>query len=128
MAPASTQSLDGCNKLPFEPSISVAPDNQAGSSPTGLTVGVHVPQDSILSAKGLAESTVKDTTVTLPAGVAMNPAAADGLQACSEAQIALSADSAPSCPEAAKVGTVEIKTPLLPNLLKGAGVFGGAER
>jgi hypothetical protein len=118
-APTSEASLDGCNKLPFEPSISVAPDSQAGSSPSGLTVGVHVPQDSILSAKGLAEATVKDTTVTLPAGVAMNPAAADGLQSCSEAQIALSADSAPGCPEAAKVASVEIKTPLLPNPLTG---------
>jgi hypothetical protein len=118
-APTSEPSLDGCNKLPFEPSISVAPDSQAGSSPSGLTVGVHVPQDSILSAKGLAEATVKDTTVTLPAGVALNPAAADGLQACSEAQIALSADSAAGCPEAAKVGSVEIKTPLLPNPLTG---------
>jgi hypothetical protein len=118
-APTSEASLDGCNQLPFEPSISVTPDSQAGSSPSGLTVGVHVPQDSILSAKGLAEATVKDTTVTLPAGVALNPAAADGLLACSEAQIALSVDSAPSCPEAAKVGTVEIKTPLLPNPLTG---------
>jgi hypothetical protein len=118
-SPTSEPSLDGCNRLPFEPSISVAPDSQAGSSPSGLTVGVHVPQDSILSAKALAESTVKDTAVTLPAGVALNPAAADGLQACSEAQIALSADSGPTCPEAAKVGTVEIKTPLLPNPLTG---------
>jgi hypothetical protein len=119
LSPLSEPSLDGCNKLPFEPSISVAADTQAGSSPSGLTVGVHVPQDSILSAKGLAESTVKDTTVTLPAGVALNPAAADGLQSCSEAQIALSVDSVPGCPEAAKVGSVEIKTPLLPNPLTG---------
>jgi hypothetical protein len=57
--------------------------------------------------------------VTLPAGVALNPSAADGLESCSEAQIALSQDSVPSCPEASKVGTVEIKSPLLPNALTG---------
>jgi hypothetical protein len=112
-------SLDGCNRLPFEPSISVAPDGQAGSSPTGLSVGIHVPQDALLNTTGLAESNVKNTTVTLPAGVALNPAAADGLESCSESQVALALDSVPSCPEASKVGTVEIRSPLLPNALVG---------
>jgi hypothetical protein len=111
--------MDGCNKLPFSPSISVTPDGQAGDTPTGLTVGVHVPQDLVLNPTGLAEADVKDTTVALPAGVALNPAAADGLQACSEEEIALSADSVPSCPEASKVATLEIKSPLLPNPLTG---------
>jgi hypothetical protein len=113
------QALDGCNRLPFDPSISVAPDGQAGSTPSGLTVGVHVPQDVSLNATGLSEADVKDTTVALPAGVALNPAAADGLQACSEEQIALSVDALASCPEAAKVATLEIKSPLLPNALVG---------
>ena len=113
-------SLDGCNRLPFEPSITVAPDGQQGSSPTGLSVGIHVPQEALLNKTGLAEANVRDTAVTLPAGIGLNPAAADGLQACSESQIALSADTAPACPEASKVATVEIKTPLLPNALTGA--------
>jgi hypothetical protein len=116
----SEPALDGCNRLPFEPTIAVAPDGQAGSSPTGLTVGIHVPQDALLSPTGLAESNVKDTEVTLPAGVVLNPAAADGLEACSEAQISLSQDAFPTCAEASKVGTVEIRTPLLPNPLTGA--------
>jgi hypothetical protein len=111
--------LDGCNRLPFNPSINVAPDGQAGSTPSGLTVGVHVPQDVSLNATGLSEADVKDTTVALPAGVALNPAAADGLQSCSEEQVALPVDALPSCPEAAKVGTLEIKSPLLPNALTG---------
>jgi hypothetical protein len=111
--------LDGCNRLPFESSISVAPDSQAGSTPSGLTVGIHVPQDLVLNPTGLAEANVKDTTVTLPAGVGLNPAAADGLQACTEEQIALSSDGVPSCPEASKVATLEIKSPLLPHALTG---------
>jgi hypothetical protein len=111
--------LDGCNRLPFNPSINVAPDGQAGSTPTGLTVGVHVPQDVSLNATGLSEADVKDTTVALPEGVVLNPAAADGLQACTEEQVALPVNAPPSCPEAAKVGTLEIKSPLLPNALMG---------
>lgn len=116
---APLPALDGCNALPFTPSISVAPDGQAGSTPTGLTVGIHVPQEVSLDAEGLGEADVKDTTVTLPAGIALNPAAADGLQACSEAQVALNVHAPPECPDPSKVGTVEIHSPLLPNPLLG---------
>ncbi len=45
--------LDGCNRLPFEPSISVTPDGQQASTPTGLTVGVHVPQEASLTRLAL---------------------------------------------------------------------------
>ena len=112
--------LDGCNQLNFEPSISVTPDGQQASTPTGLTVDVHVPQDASLNPSGLSESNVKDTTVTLPAGVALNPAAADGLMSCSTEQLGLQSPTPISCPEASKVGTVEIDTPLLPDPLVGA--------
>ena len=123
--------LQGCNALPFTPSISVAPDGQEASTPTGLNVGVRVPQEEDLNAEGLDESDVKDLTVALPAGVAVNPAGGDGLQACSNAQIGFKGTNpqtgtddftpgAPSCPEASKVATVKIKTPLLPNELTGA--------
>jgi hypothetical protein len=119
LAALGEPALDGCNRLPFSSSISVVPDGQAGSTPTGLTVGVHVPQEEALNPTGLAPADVKDTTVALPAGVALNPAGADGLLACSETQIGLSNDAVPSCPESSKVGTLEIRTPLLPNPLVG---------
>jgi hypothetical protein len=112
--------MDGCNRLPFSPTISVAPDGQAGSTPTGLSVKVHVPQDLVLNPTGLAESEVKDTTVALPAGVALNPAAGDGLLGCSVAQISLDNREPPSCPDASKVATVEVRSPLLPNPLVGS--------
>ena len=112
--------MDGCGKLSFSPSISVAPDGTEGSSPTGLTVGLHVPQENDLVANGLAESEVRDTTVALPEGVQLSPSAADGLLSCSQAQIGLQEDAAPTCPAASKVGTVQIKTPLLPNPLEGS--------
>jgi hypothetical protein len=139
--------LEGCSQLPFTPSISIQPETQAGSTPTGLKVDVHVPQEASASAAGLAEATVKDTTVTLPAGVQLNPAAAHGLLACSESEIgfigvkelypAFEEGKANTdvftptlgeqfCPEAAKIGTVRVKTPLLPNELTG-GVYIAAQ-
>ncbi len=120
LATDALPALDGCNDLQFNPSIEVAPDGLAGSTPTGLAVRVKVPQEVSLDPEGLAEADVKNTTVTLPAGVGLNPAAADGLMACSEEQIALSSNGPSACPEASKVGLVKIKTPLLPHELEGA--------
>ncbi len=115
--------LDGCDRLSFDPSISVAPDGSAASTPTGLTVGLHVGQAGVLTPSGLAPSDVKNTTVTLPEGVQISPAGADGLLSCSQEQVALEVDSVPTCPEASKVGTVEIKTPLLPQALKARRIW-----
>ncbi len=77
-------SLTGCSKLKFPPTITAAPDTTNASTSSGLTVGVHVPQTAALNANGLAESSLRDTTVALPAGVALNPSGANGLEACSE--------------------------------------------
>ncbi len=123
--------LDGCNQLPFAPSLQIVPDGSAGSTPTGLNVDLNVPQEEDLNPTGLSEATVKDTTVVLPEGVVLNPAAADGLQACSEEQagyegveagsgLQLFLPGPVSCPEASKVGTVQIRTPLLPGMIEGA--------
>ncbi|MGA2163163.1 MAG: hypothetical protein ABSH36_01685 [Solirubrobacteraceae bacterium] len=117
---ASLPELVGCEKLDFSPTITTTPDGTGGSTPTGLNVDVHVPQESTENPVGLAEADVKNTTVALPEGVQVSPAAADGLLACSQAQIGLHNDEAPACPEASKVGTVEANTPLLPEPLTGA--------
>ena len=74
--------LDGCDHLAFNPSIKVSPDSEEASKPTGLSVNVHVDQSSILDGTGLAESNVKNITVALPEGVAVNPAGGNGLEAC----------------------------------------------
>lgn len=132
--------LDSCNRLAFDAEIKVVPDGQEASTPTGLNVNVHVPQQEDLNGAGLASSNIRNIKVVLPEGVATNPASADGLQACSEAQVGyLPGESNPPgelhftellpeplvqgvnfCPDASKIGTVRIKTPLLPNPLEGA--------
>ena len=72
--------LDGCGLLPFHSEIKVTPDVEEGSTPSGLTVDVHVPQEESLSGQGLANPDVKNITVALPEGLALNPSAADGLR------------------------------------------------
>ena len=54
-------------------------------------------------------------SLTLPAGTALSAAAANGLPGCTDAQFAAS-----SCPDASKVGTVSIKSPLIPDPLTGS--------
>jgi hypothetical protein len=129
--------LDGCNALGFEPTISSKPTTSLADSPSGLDFDLHQPQDEECSEAefggeptiecGLATSPVRDVTVTLPEGMALNPAAAAGLEACSEAQIGrlggggLHFSTSPqSCPDAAKVGTVEALSPLLDHPVKGS--------
>jgi hypothetical protein len=51
--------------------------------------------------------------------VAVSPAAAAGLVACSPDQIGLHNAAEPRCPDASKVGSVEVHTPLLPDPLRG---------
>jgi hypothetical protein len=112
--------IGGCNELPFSPFIEVAPDVQSASSATGLKVDVKVPQEVSENPSGLASSSVKDITVALPEGVQINPSGANGLEACSEAQAALHSDSESSCPNASKIGTVKIKSPLIAKPLEGS--------
>ena len=46
---SSSPGQEGCSLLPFSPSILLEPNTQSGSTPTGLHVDVHVPQDSTLA-------------------------------------------------------------------------------
>jgi hypothetical protein len=123
---STTEHLEGCEALPFSPSLTVAPLTQEGSTPTGLKVDVHVPQlETTRKPQGKAESAVRATTVALPEGMNLSPTSASGLQACSLGQIGFErvdpntgADQftpAPAtCPEQSKVATVRITSPDLP--------------
>ncbi len=115
---AEAPAITGCERLPFSPTIRVRPEATASDSPTGLDVDLHVPQEE--NPNGLAEADLKDTTVTLPRGLVINPAGAGGLTACSEAQIELRGPSPAACPDSSKVGSVELVSPLVDHPLHGA--------
>jgi hypothetical protein len=74
--------MDGCDLLGFHAGISAQPDTASASTASGLSVDVHVPQESSQAADGFEQSAIKTIEVTLPAGVTLNASAADGLQAC----------------------------------------------
>jgi hypothetical protein len=117
-ASSTTAPLTGCNRLPFEPSISIAPDGSAADTPSGYELDLDIPQPE--DPEGLASAALKEAAVTLPEGVGISMSAADGLQACTQAQVGLGSSAAVTCPNASKIGTVAIRTPLLANPLQGA--------
>ena len=126
---AKSPEIVGCNGLEFKPKFEGRPTTSVADSPSGLDFHLQLPQAGLLDKESLAEAHLKDTTVTLPAGMAVNPSAASGLEACTSAQIGMrtAVGQIPAhfsglpdnCPAASKIGTVEVITPLLDKPLQG---------
>jgi hypothetical protein len=102
----------GCSSIPFRPSLATSPGTDQVDSPAGLTTEVKLPIEP--SATGQETSTMRTARVTLPAGMGLNPSAANGLQACADAQFGKGTRNPVACPPASKVGTVSVATPPLP--------------
>lgn len=118
-ASAPLAAITGCGLLDFDPSLAVTPASRQAAAPTGLDATLNIPQDETVD--GLATSQLRNSVVTLPRGMAIASGAAEGLQACSAAQVGLGVpDRAANCPEASKIGSAEFEVPQLSRPLKGA--------
>lgn len=116
-ASASYPATTGCEKQSFDPSLAAQPTTEEADSPSGLDVQLKVPQ--FLSATVPSPSEIKETTVTLPEGFSINPAAAEGKTSCSDAAARFGSEEQGFCPEFSKVGTLEVHTSVLPGPLPG---------
>jgi hypothetical protein len=107
------------------------PESSAAASPSGLTTELTLPQKGLIEPEALAAPPLKEALINFPEGVTLNAAAAEGLATCSLAQIGFREfgpepnrtrfDKAPAhCPDAAKVGSLEVKTELLKDPLQGS--------
>ena len=117
--------LGACNQVPFDPAISNALTSKLASNPSGLDLGIQMPDSGLENPKdgAVSEAQFKRAEVTFPRGVTVNPSIAEGLAVCSEAQYdAERYDSAPGegCPQASKIGSVAIATPLLEEQAEGS--------
>jgi hypothetical protein len=133
----------GCDRLAFEPQLSAKPSTDVADSPSGLEVDLQTPQNEtcepIVPAPPadqsqydceLATAHLRDAKVTLPEGLAINPSSANGLDGCSTAEVGLTTalDERPmhftgkpaNCPDASRIGSVEVDTPLLDQPLVGS--------
>jgi hypothetical protein len=127
-AQASSPPVTGCGALHFNPSLEATPSPGAeggttqADTPSGYLLSLRVPQGEE-GPNSLATPPLKTATVTLPAGVAISPSAANGLLGCQEngsEGIEPASTAAGHCPAKSKVGEAELLTPLLKEPLKGS--------
>ena len=83
----SLGTIEGCEAVPFDPSMSLAPTTRNASASGGLDVTLQIPQDSMTDPEGLASAHLKKAVVRLPEGVTLNASSADGLGSCTEQEI-----------------------------------------
>jgi hypothetical protein len=98
----------GCNTIPYEPAIGVAPNTAQTNSPSGSTVDVTV--SHLLGVNGQDSSQTKAATVTLPLGMGINPSAANGLQVCTDEQFGKGTTHPIACPPESIVGRAKIES------------------
>lgn len=123
----------GCDALQFQPQIEVQPNTLLADEPVELGVNLKVPLNE--APGGLATPQLRDSSVTLPEGMSVNPSVVGGVRACEELgpegiditgpeseTLAPSGElqlASGHCPAASTVGTAEAITPFLPVPVKG---------
>jgi len=116
-----------CDTVPFEPSVVVDPQTEETDSPSGASVEVDLPHQTKSGGTTQETSHLRTATVTLPAGMGLNPSAANGLEACSDEQFGKGTRNPVACPAGSKIGTVSIDTPPLPEGPIGGNVYLGRQ-
>lgn len=146
-AQSSMPAVTGCNLLTFAPEIEVAPLTSLADEPVGIDMNVSVGQAE--SSEALAAPQLRNVSITLPPGLSISAAVANGVQACqrsgaegidiptgtstsgqplSPAEVGEGEEAAAGgekrlapghCPEASVVGSAEAFTPLIAAPIKG---------
>jgi uncharacterized repeat protein (TIGR01451 family) len=116
--------ITGCNAVQFAPSLQARPTTNVADAPSGLEADLKIPQTNNLNT--LATAHLKKAVVTLPEGLVLNPSSANGLEGCSSAQAGVDPNTGvpngnhATCPDASRIGSVEVDTPLLDHPLPGS--------
>ncbi len=108
----------GCNALNFSPTLEARPTTNVADAASGLNVDIHVPQNQ--SPTSNVSAHLRKAEITLPEGLVINPSGANGLNACAPAQVDLASGEPANCPDASRVGSVEVNTPLLDHTVLGS--------
>jgi hypothetical protein len=107
--------MSGCDQLGFDPQTDAQPTSPQAGSAAGLDFTIDVNDPGLKSSTENADADISAVRTALPVGVTLNPATAAGLDACTKSQYDAASLGAPGCPEATKIGSLEVETPLLRN-------------
>lgn len=109
---------EGCDTVPFDPTIDMDAGTANVDSPSPATVDVKLP--FIEGGETQSESHVRKAEVTLPKYMGLNPSGAQGLVACTDAQFKKGVRVyGNECPADSKVGTATVESPPLNQPLTG---------
>jgi hypothetical protein len=120
-AQAEYPATTGCEKPKFDPILNIGLTNHEADAPSGLDLQLKA--DQFLDTPP-APSELRSATVILPAGLSVNPDAADGQTSCTDQQAGFGSDLAGQCPDNAKIGTFDVRTPALEGPLVGSLYIG----
>jgi hypothetical protein len=120
--PPHPQGFTGCGKLGFSPEVESKVSTRSAETGTGLDFSLDFNDEGLTNPKGLAQSDVKKSVVTLPEGVTINPSIGEGLGVCSPAQLdreLMQTKPGDGCPNESKIGSVHVDTKLLETPVEG---------
>jgi hypothetical protein len=111
---------EGCDKVPFNPSIEVNPNTAQVDSPSPATVTTKL--DWLTGAESpIQESHLRKAVVTLPEGMGLNPSGSNGLVACTDQQFKKGVRTySNECSANSVIGSAEIDSPPLSEPLRGS--------
>jgi hypothetical protein len=111
----------GCDTVPFDPSVDVAPGTANVDSPAPATVTTKLPFDPATEGnEGQMQSHVRKAEVVLPQGMGLNPSGAQSLAVCTDAQFKKGVRVFDNeCPPGSNIGTVEVESAPLAEPLVG---------
>jgi hypothetical protein len=111
----------GCEEETFAPVFNAALTSDRADSAAGLELQLKAAQ---FLGFANSPSSLRSATLTLPEGISINPDAADGQTACSDAQANFDSEGPASCPDNSKIGNFDIQTPALDGSLTGSIYIG----
>jgi hypothetical protein len=111
----------GCDEMTFAPVLEMRLTSTETDSASGLEMQLEAPQ---FLGTANSPSQIRSATVILPEGVSINPDAADGQTACSDADANFGTELPANCPDSSKIGNFDIVTPALDGPLVGSLYFG----
>ena len=113
--------ITGCLSETFNPVLEASPTTSEADAPSGLNLELRTPQ---FEGASDSPSDIRSAVVTLPAGFTINPDAADGQTACSDAEAGFGSEGPADCPDNSKIGTFAIGSPTLNGPLNGSIYIG----
>jgi hypothetical protein len=118
-----------CDKVPFTPSLQVGPASTVADQPGEASAKLIIPTtDTGTGDDARRQAYLRDVDLKLPAGLALNPPLANGLQPCTADQFGFGVDAPPQCPASSEMGRVEFVTPLFPGQTLAGKVYFGTPR